>query len=299
MITPARSLDPIRDQIAEVFRRVLTGGTDATPVTTWVSDDPDDDGLYGPDSAAWRVHGELATLVGGLRALLLQTLHPLAMAGVAQHSAYRSDPFGRLQRTAGFLAAGIFGTTADATAAIATVRRVHERVRGTAPDGRSYSASDPHLITFVHVTEVDSFLRAHQAFSSDPLSDRDADRYVAEMADLARRLGGEDVPDDVASLLAWLEHVQPELTFGTDARQAVRFLLNPPLPLYARPAYGLVVASAVGLLPFWAQRMLWLPALPPVDRLAVRPAMRSILAVLGWAIGDPPHKDAARQRTSP
>jgi len=289
------TFDPVRNQIADSFRRILTGGSEPALAVAWITDDGDD-GWFGPDSVAWRVHGDLATLVGGLRALLLQTLHPLAMAGVAQHSAYRSDPFGRLQRTAGFLVATIFGTTADAEAAVATVRHVHERVRGTAPDGRPYAATDPHLITFVHVTEVDSFLAAHQALSTDPLSDDDADRYVAEMGEIARRLGGEDVPTDVASLRRWLDEVRCELSLGADARRALRFLLNPPLPLFARPAYALVASAAIGLLPFWAQRALYLPAVPAVDRLAVRPAMRSALGVLGWALGAPPQEEAARRR---
>lgn len=297
MITIGSPFDPLRNQISLSFRRLLNGGADVATEPGWTAENGDS-GLFGPESPAWRVHGELATLVGGLRALLLQTLHPLAMAGVAQHSAYRTDPFGRLQRTGGFLVSTIFGDTAEAEAAIAAVRRVHLRVRGTAPDGRPYSASDPHLLTFVHVTEVDSFLVAHQSLSGDPLSPAEADRYVAEMAEIARRLGGEDVPTDVVSLRRWLENVRPELGVGRDAREAVRFLVSPPLPLYARPAYGIVTSTAVGLLPFWAQRMLWLPALPPVDRLAVRPAMRTILAVLGWALGDPPHKDAARRRTA-
>ncbi len=294
----ALPLGPVRDQVAESFRRILSGGR-AQPeaATIWVRESGDP-GLFGPESPAWRVQGELDTLVGGLRALLLQTLHPLAMAGVAQHSAFRQDPFGRLQRTGGFIAATVFGTTADADRAIAAVRRVHGRVNGVARDGRPYSANDPHLLTFVHVTEVDSFLVAHQALSGDRLTAAEADRYVADMAEVCRRLGGEDVPTDVAGLRRWLDDVRPELALTPEARSAVWFLLNPPLPLYARPAYGVFASAAVGLLPGWARRMLWLPSVPPVDRLAVRPATRTMLAVLGWAIGGSPHRDAARRRTS-
>ncbi|MBI2708509.1 MAG: DUF2236 domain-containing protein [Actinobacteria bacterium] len=254
--------------------------------------------MFGPDSVAWRVHGELATLVGGLRALLLQTLHPLAMAGVAEHSAYREDPFGRLHRTATFLGDTVFGTTAQAEQAIAAVRRIHVRVTGTAPDGRPYSATDPHLVTFVHVTEVDSFLAAHQRYSGRSLRRSEADRYVGEMAAIARRLGGEEVPTTVRELRAWLDGVRPELEVGEQARDAVRFILDPPLPLLAKPTYALVDAAAIGLLPAWAQWMLRLPSLPPVDLLAVRPAMRSLLGVLGWALGPAPPKAGARARVA-
>ncbi len=294
----ALPIGPVRDHLAGSFRRMLSGGrAEPQPLDAWVQD-RGDPGLFGPDSPAWRVQGQLATLVGGLRALMLQTLHPLAMAGVAQHSAFRQDPFGRLQRTGGFIASTVFGTTADAERAIATVRRVHDRVQGVASDGRPYSANDPHLLTFVHVTEVDSFLVAHQTLTNDHLGRAEADRYVADMAEVCRRLGGEDVPTDVVGLRRWLEDVRPELAMTAEARSAVWFLLNPPLPLYARPAYGVFASASVGLLPGWAQRMLWLPSVPPVDRLAIRPATRTMLAVLSWAVGGSPHRDAARRRTS-
>jgi uncharacterized protein (DUF2236 family) len=290
-------LSPLRAEVAGRFRRIMAGGGAPTEVTEWVTDEGDE-GLFGPDSVAWRVHGQLATLIGGLRALMLQTLHPLAMAGVADHSSYRSDPFGRLQRTAGFLAATVYGTTDDADRAIATVRKVHRHVRGIAPDGRPYSASDPHLVTFVHVTEVDSFLAAHQVYGRRHLSRAEADRYVAEMAVVAHRLGGRDVPTNVRELRAWLDGIRPELRLTREARDAVRFILTPPLPLSARPAYAIVSSASIGLLPIWAQRMLWLPSVPPVDRLLVRPAMRSILGVLEWAVQGSPHKQSARLRTS-
>src|SRR5271154_3986232 len=126
------------------------------------------------------VHSDSAMFIGGIRALLLQSLHPLAMAAVAQHSDYRGDPWGRLQRTSYFLAVTTFGRADDAQAAIARVRAVHEHVTGTAPDGRPYAASDPHLLTWVHIAEADSFLRAHVCFGTQPLDQAGRDGYLAD-----------------------------------------------------------------------------------------------------------------------
>ncbi len=155
---------------------------------------------FGPDRAIWRVHADAAIFVGALRALLLQSLHPLAMAGVAQHSDFREDPWGRLQRTARFLAGTTYGTAAQAEQACATVRRVHGRVRGIAPDGRSYDANDPHLLLWVHLAEVDSFLAAHQRFGARPLDRAERDQYVSDLGRVARELGVPDPPVTVGEL---------------------------------------------------------------------------------------------------
>ncbi|MDH4148626.1 MAG: DUF2236 domain-containing protein [Acidimicrobiia bacterium] len=248
-----------------------------------------DRGLFGPGSATWKVHGSPAGLVGGLRALLLQTMHPLAMAGVAQHSNYRADPFGRLQRTSAFVAATTYGTVAEAERAIEVVHRVHERVTGTAPDGRPYRANDPELLLWVHATEIDSFLRAHLRFDPDPLDAAGIDRYVEEMADIAHRLGSAPAPLDRAQLRAYFERVRPELRAGRHARETARFLLVPPIPNSARPAYGIVAAAAVGLLPTRVRRALWIPPLlPGMEPLLVRPAATALLRTLAWALAPPP-----------
>ena len=140
------------------------------------------DRWFADDRPIRRVHADASMFVGGLRALLLQSLHPLAMAGVAQHSDYRTDPWGRLQRTADYLAVTTFGPAVDAELVVARVRAVHERVKGTARDGRSYSAGDPHLLRWVHICEVDSFLAAHRVYGAEPLTRAEADAYVADMA---------------------------------------------------------------------------------------------------------------------
>ena len=170
--------------------------------------------------------------VGGLRALLLQSLHPLAMAGVAEHSNYRDDPWGRLQRTSTFLAETTFGSAVDAQRAVDRVRGIHRHVHGVAADGRSYTATDPHLLEWVHVAEADSFLRAHQLYGAAPLDQAGRDGYVEDMAEIAARLGVVDPPRSERELAERLEAFRPELRSTTAARDAARFLLlTPPLPL--------------------------------------------------------------------
>src|SRR6201996_3209973 len=145
---------------------------------------------FAEDRPIRRVHGDAAMFVGGLRALLLQSLHPLAMIAVAQHSDYRRDPWGRLQRTSTFLAATTYGTVEDAQRAVDRVRRVHEHVTGIAPDGRSYRAADPHLLRWVHVAETDSFLRCHQRYGARPPGAARRGGYGARTPGVARPPGG-------------------------------------------------------------------------------------------------------------
>lgn len=285
-------LAPLQHAVAATVRRLLTGS--ARPADSPFAG-PGDAGLHGPGSVTWRVHADLSMLVGGVRALLLQTLHPLAMAGVADHSDYRRDPWGRLQRTAAFVGATTYGTTEQALAAVETVRRVHERVQGVAPDGRPYRAQDPDLLTWVHATEVDSLLGAFRRYGGR-LTPADQDRYVAEMATVAGLLGAADPPRSAGALAAYLRDVRPELRAGPSAHQAVRYLLAPPLPLPARPAYGLLAAAAVELLPFWARLELRLPLPPVTGAVAVRPAAAGLIQVMRWSLGPSPARAAAEAR---
>src|SRR6476661_6675157 len=172
-----------------------------------------------------RVHGDASMFVGGLRALLLQTLHPAAMRGVAEHSDYRHDAWGRLARTSRFLAVTTFGTADDAATAVRAVRTIHERITGTMPDGTPYAASDPHLLGWVHVAEVGSFLRAHDVYGHEPLTGADRDTYVAQTAEVARRLGVVDPPTTEAELAAAIAAYRPELRSTPEARATVSYLL--------------------------------------------------------------------------
>lgn len=277
----------VRRTAAVRFRRMVVG--EQAPVRDLTAPLTGDPGLFGPDSVTWRIHADSAMFVGGVRALLLQTMHPLAMAGVADHSAFRHDPLGRLNRTASFVGMATFGTTEQAEKVVAMVRRVHTTVVGTAPDGRPYEANDPHLLLWVHHALVDSFLRTYQRYGAQRLSDVDADRYVAEMAVLADMLGAEPPARSVPELEAWFASERPELGAGGQARDAARWLMVPPLPLAVRGAYAVIAGAAVGLLPGWVRRQLWLPLAPGVDPVVVRPAATVLLRTLDWVMaGHPP-----------
>lgn len=240
---------------------------------------------FGPERPIRRVHGDASMFIGGLSALLLQSLHPLAMAAVSAHSGFRGDPWGRLQRTSTFLATTTYGTADDARAACERVRAVHGRVRGFAPDGRPYEASDPHLLGWVHVAEVHTFLRAHQRHGADPLDAAGCDGYVADMARIATALGVPDPPTDVAGLERRLDSYRPELRLTPEARATARFLLlDPPVPLVVRPAYGVIAAGAVALLPRWASRELGLPRLPFAESLCVVPLGNAMTSAIRWAM---------------
>ena len=252
MATPRSPLERVRSRVGhELFTRIA--GADGYTARSRIHDTPGPR-WFPAGSSIRRVHGDASTFVGGLRALLLQSLHPLAMAGVAGHSGYRGDPWGRLARTSTFLAFTTFGTADDAQQMIDRVRSVHDRVRGRAPDGRTYRASDPHLLRWVHVAEADSFLSAYMRYGDSPLSAADADEYVAQTGRIAHGLGATDLPTTVAELAACIEDYRPELAATPAALDTAQFLLRePPLPWIARGPYGLLAAGAVALLPVWAR----------------------------------------------
>jgi uncharacterized protein (DUF2236 family) len=239
---------------------------------------------FAADRPIHRVHSDSSMFIGGMRALLLQSLHPLAMAGVAQHSDYRNDPWGRLQRTADFLAATTFGPAHQAQLTIDRIKAVHRTVTGNARDGRPYSASDPHLLRWVHVAEVDSFLRAHQTYGAHPLTEHEADMYVEDMAVIARALGVPAPPVSVRGLRDQLAMFRHELQSTPEARDVARYLLiEPPIDLTTRIPYSLIAAAAVATLPVWARAELRLPYLPVTERAVVKPIGHLIASTIRWA----------------
>jgi uncharacterized protein (DUF2236 family) len=236
--------------------------------------------LFPPGSPIRRVNADASMYVGGIRALLLQSLHPKPMAAVVEHSGYRGDPWGRLARTAGFIASTTFGNEEEAATAIARVRRVHEFVNGHTPEGLPYTATDPDLVLFIHVAGVDSFLSAYQRYGAKPLTPAECDTYVAQAATVALRLGASRAPTSVAELQADLDAFRPDLRATPGAFSVMRFLLfSAPVPLLARPAYALLAAGGLDLLPAWARRMYRIPEIPLAGPLS-RPGARLVTRVL-------------------
>jgi uncharacterized protein (DUF2236 family) len=287
VVDAARPLhDSVRRRIARHLRdRVAGQDNAATAALIWGKPG---DRWFTESDPIWRVQADASMFVAGIRALLLQSLHPLAMAGVAGHSGYRGDPWGRLQRTSTFLATTTFGTIEDAEALIARLRAIHNHVRGTSPEGHTYAASDPHLLKWVHVAEADSFLRTHQRYGSTPLTFAEADRYVAQTCVVARLVGVIDPPTTVAELDVAIDSYRQELAGTPAAREAARFLLlHPPLPWSARPGYGALAVAAVALLPLWARQPLGLPYLPRSERAIALPVGGVATSVIRWALTHP------------
>jgi uncharacterized protein (DUF2236 family) len=288
---------PLRQQLMAPVARSLAA--DRLPFEQY-TDPPGDPGLFGPGSATWRVHADPSMLVGGLAALMLQTLHPLAIAGVEEHSNYREDPLRRLSRTGSFVTGTTFGSTEAAERLIKLVRGIHRKVHGIAPDGRPYSADDPALVTWVHVTEVSSFLRAHQWFTPFPVRGDQADRYFHETAVLAERLGGEDIPRSRVAVRAYFRHIRPELDAGKQALGAIDFLTTPMRGRGANPvttaAHQVVIQAAIGLLPPWARDMLGLAQPSLVSQAVLFPAAHLLLGGLRFAGGESPALIEARRR---
>ncbi len=276
-------LAPVRRFVSERVRDAVVGSN--APKRHVELFEVDGPRWFDDDSPVRLVHADSAMFVGGLRALLLQSLHPLAMAGVAQHSDYRHDPWGRLQRTADFLAATTFGPVTEAERAVARVKAVHGRVTGVAADGRPYAANDPHLLRWVHLAEVDSFLAAYQRHGARRLTADEADRYVREIAVVARALGVPAPPGSVRALRDQIAAYRPELASTPEARDAARYLLlQPPMHPAMRPVYGVLASAAVALLPRWARWPLRLPFLPVAETIAVRPAGEALVRGLRWAM---------------
>lgn len=287
--TPLRLLSslalPLRDDIGRGVRRTFGLTGEPQPHAT----DPDTAYVH-PDSVVRLVHGDLgAMMIGGWAALMLQALHPLAMAGVADHSLYENDPVGRLRRTANFVGITTFGTTTEAQAAIRHVKVVHRRVRGVAPDGRPYSADDPDLLTWVHAAEMFCFLEATQRFGARRLGRSECDAYYRETAPVALALGAQWVPQSKAEMEAYLLHVQKDLYGGPQALAARDFLLRGVARKPEdRAVYAVIVAAGLSLLPRWARSKMRLPAIALLDAAVVLPAARMLCAALRWAV--PPRR---------
>ena len=241
-----------------VLRRALVSRVRALfhdPSRAEVSVVRSDDGLFPNDSVIWRVHGDVTTMmIGGVTALLLQMLHPAALAGVWEHSTFRNDMLGRLRRTARFIAVTTYAERGQASAAIDRVRAVHEHVRGVLDDGTAYCASDPDLLAWVHVCETIGFLDAWMRYREPLMSRADQDAYVADAAVVALRLGADPVPQTRAEAEALLQQFRPKLAGGERVRAVATMILDqPPKSRVAAPAQRLLMEAAIDLLPAWAK----------------------------------------------
>ena len=242
------------------------------------------DALFGPRSVAWRVHGDVTSMmVGGVAGLLLQMLHPAVLAGVWDHSNFRSDMDGRLRRTARFIALTTYGARADAEAVMARIRGIHHHVRGTLPDGTPYAASDPALLAWVHVTEATTFLDGWIRYGEPSMSAADQDRYFAEMARIGEALGADPVPRSRAAARALLRTMRPELHYDERTREVANLVLRRPVRnrLY-EPLQALTMQASVDLLPDWARRMHGLDN-PALARPLVRAGTLGVARTVRWA----------------
>jgi uncharacterized protein (DUF2236 family) len=265
-----------------------------------------DPGLYGPDSVTWRVHADPTMALAGLRALFFQAIHPLAMAGVAEHSDFREDPWGRLFRTADYVGVTTYGTTAEAQRAGAKVRGIHRRLSGIEPEsGQTYQVSDPHLLRWVHCVEVESFLTTAVRCGLR-VTREDRDRYYAEQT-VGSALVGLDpatVPGSVEEMAAYFEQMRPELRVTSEARRTATFILWPPMPTKvangtpARAAWVALATTAFMMMPRWARRLYRMPGLPTTDAAATAAglALRTGLLVVPERLRHGPELKSARAR---
>jgi uncharacterized protein (DUF2236 family) len=263
-----------------------------------VPDRPGDEGFFGPASVTWRLAADLSGPVAGLRSILLQALHPLAMAGVDQHSDWRRDPVGRLAATSAYLATVTYGDRASASRAASRVRAIHDHVRGTdTVTGRPYAAGDPALLLWVHAALVDSVLAAVRLFGTPP-ADADADAYVAEMAVSAELLGvpRELIPDRVAALEAYINGVRPELRRTAAAAESMGYMLDPEgMGEEIAELWQDLRDAALATLPGWARDLYGYPDPPPVTP-ARRTEIRQTLGVFDAVFMAEPGVLEARQR---
>ncbi len=242
------------------------------------------DGLFGPHAVAWRVHGDVASMmVGGIAGLLLQMLHPGVLGGVWDHSKFRADMHGRLRRTARFIALTTYGDQAEAQAVIARVRAIHDQVRGVLPDGTPYAANDPRLLAWVHVTETTSFLNAWARYAEPAISAADRDRYFAETARVAAALGADPIPRSQAEARELIAEMRPLLTCDARTREVARLVLTQAAPnRMTEPLHALTAQAGIDLLPDWARRLHGLQN-PVLGRPLLRAGTLGVARTLRWA----------------
>ncbi len=253
------------------------------------SEYPGDAGLCGPDSVSWKVIGDVSVFVGAIRALLIQAAHPEAVAGVDQHSRYRDDPMGRLNRTAFYVTSATFGAMPEVAEAVDRVRKAHRGVRGSSHRGVAYSATMPELAAWVHNTLTDSFLVAYREFGL-ALTSEEADRFVVEQSRVGALLNADPMPQTALELHEWVR-THPAVGISPGMRSAVEFLRRPPLPAVQRLGYAVLMQGAVSTLPAELCVLLGLKPRP-----GGRQATAALLKLLRWGLLNSPSWRAAMDR---
>ncbi len=287
----------LQTALARRFVRLLSGSETGKPPWLGAVAEGEEAGLYLPNQAPWIVHADFATLVGGIRALLMQALHPGSLTGVRQHSRYEQDPLGRLAGTIRWLTVTTFGPNKSNQAEADRVNRLHTRVKGqyqtASGENKNYQAGDKDLLLWVHVAFMDSFLRAHQNYSKRPIPGG-ADEYIRLWAESVKPLGLETAPLNEAELLETLRLFDNQLIVNADTREVFKWLKNPPLPTLAKPFYRLFFFAALATLPQNYRDMIGEKALP---LWFVKSQTTNILRFMRIAIGsESPIEDAAIAR---
>lgn len=246
------------------------------------------DALFPTDAVAWRVNGDIVTMmIGGVSGLLLQMLHPAVLAGVWDHSDFRADMHGRLRRTAKFIAVTTFDHASAGQAAIDRVRGIHRKLGGTLPDGMAYKVDDPTLLAWVHVTEITSFLDAWVRYQERDMPLADQDAYFAEMARIGLALGADPVPRDRAEAEALIQSMRPQLKADARTREVAALVMGQRIGGAAEGiAASLVMACGADLLPDWARQMHGLPAARPAQKFGAR----SLARTLDWVYQGSPNR---------
>ena len=287
----------LQEALSKRFRRLLSGDPDGVPPWLDVIAAGDEPGLYLPTDAPWVVHADFGTLVGGIRALLMQALHPGSLTGVANHSRYEQDALGRLAGTIRWLTVTTFGSHTAVTNESGRVNRMHTRVTGeyqtAGGEQRPYKAADPDLLLWVHIAFMDSFLRCHQMYAWSAIPGG-ADSYISLWSRSVEPLGLSSAPMSELELLAEIERQKPLLIATEKTLDVVKFIRYPPLPTMAKPTYRLLFEAAVLSLPIEFRTMLGLRAKP---RWLIQPLTRGVLRFIRLAIGpESPIEDGAIDR---
>jgi len=273
------------DDLIRKTIREMVGGSSGPPVAFLTP--KGDRGLFGPESIAWRVHADfISMMIGGISSLVLQALHPQALAGVWDHSSFREDLKGRLGRTAFFIAATTYGSQEMANKIIEKVNQIHTKITGHDEFGKPYSATDPHLLTWVHLTETMSFLEAYQSYRSPKLANQEQDQYFKEMKILGEMLGAQNLPDTLQGTKEALASYFPELHYGDRAKSIIQLLDDFPSNLQSKPFVKLISRAGFINLPIWAHTKLKKPIPSTLEKVLINKSINLIAIPVREALKD-------------